>query len=223
MAGMASGIVDADGGLGALDAPPPPNGRIQGPTLRLGPGGSIGTYDLSPHELSQLQNEEGQRSLFRGMGQIEHAVGSRPDAQSQLLQGMSTITRSLPPRQDPQADLMTGMQQASSALDRRRLLADVQARPNGPTAASQPSPRSRVALHFAEVLGATQPEGMSDDAYATAAHGALMKLAKGMSMAKLLAALQSPKTQAAYQALLQQELQKSARPQPTTAPPGASR
>lgn len=215
MAGMASGIVDAEEGLGALDPPPPPNGRIQGPTLQLGPEGSTGTYDLSPHELSQLQDEEGQHSLFRGMGQIEHAVESRPDAQSQLLRGMNTIARSLPPRQDPQADLMTGMQQASSALDRRRMLADV--------AASQPSPRSRVALHFAEVLGATQPEGMSDDAYATAAHGALMKLAKGMSMAKLLAALQSPKTQAAYQALLQQELQKSARPQPTTAPPGASR
>lgn len=72
-------------------------------------------------------------------------------------------------------------------------------------------PKTALALHFARAMGYEvpgTPDSPDELAFAKAAHSALLKMTKGMTVAKLLSAHQSAKTRDAFGRLLDQELAK---------------
>lgn len=72
-------------------------------------------------------------------------------------------------------------------------------------------PKTALALHVARAMGYAvpgTPDSPDELAFAKAAHSALLKMTKGMTVAKFLASHQSPKTRDTFGRLLDAELAK---------------
>lgn len=82
-------------------------------------------------------------------------------------------------------------------------------------AAVSRGPKTQLALHFAKAMGYAvpgTPDSPDELAFAKAAHQALLKMTKGMTVARFLASHQSPKTRDAFGKYLDAELRKGAAP-----------
>lgn len=79
--------------------------------------------------------------------------------------------------------------------------------------------KTQLALYFAKAMGHQVPgevDSPDELAFAKAAHQALLKMTKGMTVARFLQSHQSPKTRDTFSRLLDAELTKARQPQPTS-------
>lgn len=164
-----------------------------GVRIESDPAGDLASIGGAPPAAPPMDLELG------GLGQLDfhpQAPLQPPAPRFQSTPGTSAkVTTESPQRQ---RDVQRNLVQAASDTERMK----------GPTPRGS---KTQLALHFAKAMGYEIPgevDSPDELAFAKAAHSALLKMTKGMTVARFLASHQSPKTRDLFGKYLDAELAK---------------